>query len=442
MRRPDAQVIRPGRSDLVVRRHLPRIAQLTFGAVAAAVCLTGYLLPMHGTRLGAPSPPFYGFFEPLLTRWTPVSVLGLTALAVLGARLLSLDSRRFAAFSVPLALASRTVANVARHGPDELIRPLTGRLGENDALSSLHLFTEDPARFLGGFAARVRDLGLPVHVMGHPPGSTVLLGGMSAVGLGGAWAATAMILTVGALAAPLVYLLAAELVDEPAARLATLAWIFAPSVLLESATSLDAVYATAGVGTALLFLRSRRSTATAAAVGCSFLSYALLGAITWAVLILIVRGSRRRAVELVLLTVLAAVCMYGVLWLATGYDPLAAFRATSFAYDHGVSQRRPDWYWAPGDLTAFLVALGPLVALAFAHAFGERSQLAAATMAVLVIAALGGFAKAEVERIWLFAVPLVAIAAAPRLRALEPWLLLLPLAAQALIVEVAFGTTW
>ncbi len=413
-----------------------------FVLVAVAVCAAGYLLPRYGVRLGAPSPPFYGFFHPVLTPWLAASAAGLGLLVLAAAKLAAAPGRWFLALSAPLALSAQITVNVTRHGPGELARPLTGRIGENDALASLHLFTRHPVGFLEQFASRVHDLGLPIHVMGHPPGSTVLLGGLSAVGLAGPWPAVAAILAIGALAAPLVTLLGRELADERSARMATLAWVFAPSVLLENATSFDAVYATAGLATALQVVRHRRAAATAGAIACSFLSYALLGAIVWALLIVAAHGHPRRAARLAGWMLAGVVASSIVLYVATGYDPIAAFRATSYAYAHGVSRHRPNWYWVVGDLVAFFVALGPAVALAFADQLSGRSRTAVVTMAVLSIAALGGFSKAEVERIWLFAVPFVAVAAAPRLRDAEPRLLLAGLALQALAVEVAVGTTW
>ena len=55
---------------------------------------------------------------------------------------------------------------------------------------------------------------------------------------------------------------------------------------------------------------------------------------------------------------------------------------------------------------------------------------------------MGGYTKAETERIWLFLVPLACVAAAPVLagRRIAPVLALL--AAQALAVEVLFATVW
>jgi hypothetical protein len=60
---------------------------------------------------------------------------------------------------------------------------------------------------------------------------------------------------------------------------------------------------------------------------------------------------------------------------------------------------------------------------------------------VIVVATLGGFTKAETERIWLPFVPLACVAAASLgVRRLQ--LTLIVLAAQAIVIEVLFGTVW
>jgi hypothetical protein len=80
-------------------------------------------------------------------------------------------------------------------------------------------------------------------------------------------------------------------------------------------------------------------------------------------------------------------------------------------------------------------------ALALARATADRRPAALALAAIALTAALSGATKAEVERIWLFMVPLAAVAAAPALRR-HPTAVLLLLAAQALAVEVLFNTVW
>jgi hypothetical protein len=61
---------------------------------------------------------------------------------------------------------------------------------------------------------------------------------------------------------------------------------------------------------------------------------------------------------------------------------------------------------------------------------------------VIAIAAIGGFTKAETERIWLFLVPLACVAAAPAIERHRLTAITALLLAQALAVEVLFDTIW
>ena len=103
---------------------------------------------------------------------------------------------------------------------------------------------------------------------------------------------------------------------------------------------------------------------------------------------------------------------------------------------------RPYPYWVLGSVVAWGVMLGPPIAAPALRGLVRRDAAALALAAVLAVAALAGFTKAETERIWLFLVPLACIAAAPALadRRLGPILALL--AAQALTVQALFATVW
>ncbi len=71
---------------------------------------------------------------------------------------------------------------------------------------------------------------------------------------------------------------------------------------------------------------------------------------------------------------------------------------------------------------------------------GQRKPEALAIFAVIGIACVLGFTKAETERIWLFLAPLVIVCAAPLVR--RPQLLIAALAAQAVLYELLFDTLW
>ena len=435
-----------GRGTDAVAGWRPRAVRIPPEAVVVALVATavvlGYELPgHHHVKLGAPTPPFYAFPHPRVTPWTPVAALGTVGLAAAAPALLRLPRAWWIAAATLTALAARIVLNVGRFGPDELVRPLVGRIGSHDYLPTVPLFLADPGGYLDGFAERIAT-GLPIHPSAHPPGATVLLATLDRAGAPGPWPAAGLILVAGAAATPLVYLLGCAIAGERAARAATLAWAFAPMVLLESATSMDAVFATAGAAAALLAVRGRIWSAASAVVVCSFLSWALPAAAVWAGIVVWMRRGVREAISLAVAAVAAAAAAYLLLWLVTGFDPVAAYSNTKYHYEHGVSRVRPYWYWVIGDPAALLAGLGVPVAIAYARAVGARTAPALALAAVVLVAAASGFAKAEVERIWQFLVPLAVVAAAAEIDRMRLRPVLIALAVQAVAVEVLFGTTW
>jgi hypothetical protein len=141
----------------------------------------------------------------------------------------------------------------------------------------------------------------------------------------------------------------------------------------------------------------------------------------------------------------------GLLWLATGYDPVAGVRATHVAYQAAPgSAGRPYLLWLVGDPIAFGGMLGiPLFAALAARAVALVRQRAwtcfdAAVLACLLAASSWGFSRGEVERIFLFLVPLALV---PVVRQLWVWRAPLPavaalLVAQTLAVQLLFYTRW
>ncbi len=138
----------------------------------------------------------------------------------------------------------------------------------------------------------------------------------------------------------------------------------------------------------------------------------------------------------------ATAAVYATLALTLGYDPIAALRATDAVYRHGIASIRPYAYWLFGSPAAWAIALGLPIAWLWLRATAVRDPAALALAAIVLVAAVLGFTKAETERIWLPFVPFACVAAARALpaRALRPvlWLLV----AQALAVELLFDTIW
>jgi methylthioxylose transferase len=342
--------------------------------------------------------------------------------------------------SFALALLTRVSLNVSRRGPSELAYPFAGPERHNEYIAAIPLYRHDPAGFLRDYA----HLGpaLPEHPAGHPAGATMLLGLLAQIGAPGAWPEVVLVLLLGAATAPLTWLLARELLDDREARVATALWILAPSVLIESATSVDAIFAFAGTLTTVLLVRgSVRAGALAAVLG-TFLSYALVAVPVWAAGVAFARQGAARAIRLAAAVSAAVAGFYVVLRVATGYDAIAAIRATDHRYHLGAGHRRPYWYWAPADLVAFGLGLGLPTLLASVRGVASRRAPALALAAIVLAGALSGETKGEVERIWLFMTPFAAVAAAPAAARWRPEPVLGLLAAQALAVELLFRTPW
>ena len=143
-----------------------------------------------------------------------------------------------------------------------------------------------------------------------------------------------------------------------------------------------------------------------------------------------------------LLCAVVLLACHGAFAALTGFDPIGTLRATENVYRFGIASERPYWFWLPGSPTAFLVMLGLPTAWLALRAMAAGDDAAVAIFAVIAIAAVAGFTKAEVERIWMFFVPFVCLAAAGALqeRHLRP--VLGALAVHALGWELVWGTVW
>ncbi len=263
-------------------------------------------------------------------------------------------------------------------------------------------------------------------VMGRP-------GGLAALTIG-----------IGALSIPLLYVLARELLDEGRARIATLIYVFAPSAVLHGATSADALFATFAMLAAIpLVARGPlRHAGPPALALASFFSYANLAIGAWAALVRILRGELRRAIVQSLACAAALAGFYVALYALSGFDPVGALRAAESVYREGVASNRPYAFWVLGSPAAFLIAAGLPITWYALRALGARREPALALFAILGFSAVLGFTKAETERIYLFLVPLLCVAAAAELPERRLGLVLGLLAAQALAVEILFFTVW
>ena len=414
--------------------------------VAAATIVVGAVLVLAGRDIGAPLPPTLFRFRPELSLFA-LPAAALLALGVPVARRvsrLSVAPGTFVLAAVGLTLVLRLALNAARNGPSDwwiFFDPGFGQ-GTVEYLSALPALDFGVPLFLDRFAEIATAL--PVHAAGHPPG---LLSVVGLLGIETAPAFAALIVAVGALCTPLVYLLARELLaDEGSARAATLLFVFAPSALLYGASAADALYATLGALAALALVSRPRLVrhlgGPAALALATFFSYANLAVGAFGALVVWLRDGRRAALRLGAAAAAGLVVFYLAMFALFGYDIVGALGATADVYRVSIARIRPYWYFLTGSPVAWLLAMGIPIAIYWLRAITAREAAALALAAVVVIAAIGGFTKAETERIWLFLVPFACVAAAavlPR-RRLVP--VLGALAAQAFLMQVLLGTVW
>jgi len=173
-----------------------------------------------------------------------------------------------------------------------------------------------------------------------------VLGALGAVGAGGAWSAAILILLAGSLTVVRLYWLAHEFLDERGARACVLIWLFAPNVLLESATSFDALFASVSTAAAVYIVRRRVIVAGLLFAAASSLTYGVITIAAWSLVVMRRRSPSWRQVlrDAIAIACMTAAC-YGLVALISGYDPFAAYRATRYVYEHGISADRPLWFW-------------------------------------------------------------------------------------------------
>ena len=321
------------------------------------------------------SDPFYLFWNP---RWPSGSELVALAVALAAAALVVALFRSQARIGVRVAASAGLLLVLALAvaaldgGPAAWRAPLafTGEyphgVGQVGDLPS----------FLREFPQRLASL--PSHASGHPAGAMVLYALLARVwpGLDGAALLT---VAVGCLGVLPVAALARDELGEDGRRWALALWVLSPMVVLYTATSADAVFAVALAGAALAAHRGlvRRSWAWTLIGGillwvASMLTYA--AALLLVFLLVRAAGRLRQDPSWVLGwaagTAGTVLGLAGLLWLATGYDPVAAVRATHAAYQAAPgSAGRPYLPWLVGDPIAFGAMLGiPLFAALVAGA--------------------------------------------------------------------------
>ncbi len=417
-------------------------------AVALVVVASGlYLRRATDTVLGAPYPPSFGNLAPAAHPLLGVSLVCFAAAVALAPRLLDARLRPAAVAAALLGgtLVLRLALAAGRGGTgawDRVFDPQRSFEAANEYLPALPSLDYGPRFFLDRFAELVPSF--PVHVAGHPPGLLLVA---DALGLTTPARFAALCIAVGALSAPLAYGLGRTLLGEQGGRLAGLLMAVAPGALMFGVTTADAVYCTLGLLAAwpLAVPRWRvRALGALVLALASLFAWSLLAVAAWAALLALRREGLRPALLLSALCGVVLLAFHGAFAAATGFDPIGSVRATEEVYRAGVASMRPYWYWVLGSPVGFLVVLGLPIAWLALRDLANGSPEATAIFAVLAIAAVLGFTKAETERIWLFLAPFVCLAAAGALaaRPSRARLVLAALAVQAVLHELFFDTVW
>ncbi len=414
---------------------------------AGIVVVVGLTIKATGGQLGLPLPPFLMHWDPRVKALALIYVVTIAGALAIAPALLT-RARAGLAFALgmyALALALGLSLNLAHEGARGWWGMFaTGRHASNEGpyeyLPSLPALIHGIPYLLEHFAAVFPYLSL--HAKGNPPGPLVAL---DLLGIRSAGGMAALCIGVGALTAPLAYDLGRTLGGEQRGRLAGILTAFAPSVLLFGVTSADYAFAALGMVAACLLVRPRTwalLAGAAAAALAAFFSWLLLAIPAWSALVVLHRDGWRAGIRVGVAAAVAVVLFNLALFMAFGYDPFSALRATSKVYFHGTWRYRPYAFWLFGSPAAWALMLGLPITWFALRALGAGDGAALATAAVVAIASLLGTTGGETERIWLPFAPLACVAAAGVVPAGRLRPILLALSLQALAVELLFFTVW
>lgn len=357
-------------------------------------------------------------------------------------------------------------------GPDTLWEPYRVNR-RSDYIGAVERI-ESPRAFLRDYARLMPEL--PLHCRHHPPGGPLLLWAVAVVFEAGPFAASLVTILIAGLAAPAVYLLAREVLDEAPARLAAGLFLLAPNVVCYSATCMDAVFMVPLVWSFYFLWRGHRGQAVfnGIAGGLTVTLAALLTFSTsfialWSIVLLLLTAAFDRArlqntVLMLFVALATAIAFYVLLFAWSGYEPLAVLRQAFAGQDEvmkgrGHSSLRQSAHFAIANLVAFLFCSGlPVVWLwvrqtwreaRSSSASGARWLLLSFALTLLLVD-LAPLYTLETERIWIFLVGFLAIGAAARLaydhvpHADSPLVLatLTMQAAQTILMEVLLEWRW
>ena len=297
-----------------------------------------------------------------------------------------------------------------------------------------------PANFLRNFPRRQLNDVMANHSRTHPPGPVLFLWVVSRLfgpGLVPAWLATVLFASLATIP---VFFLARDLYGETVARRALALFLLVPSVTLFTTTSMDGPMMVFLMAAIWAFLRATAEHARwwvgailsgLALALASFMTYTasflLLYFAVIAVLAFFVDRPRFwRIVRIVPVAALAALAFYGALYLAVGYDPVAALQRAVWANNELVGTGHGSFVQylqvSVSNLFAFLFGMGFVlvavwlrqvkVAADRARGGGEADLFVLAFPISLVVITFSALYTLEVERIWMFMALMLTLAAA------------------------------
>jgi hypothetical protein len=413
----------------------------------------------------APLLPLYAFWMPEYR--TPAVIFIVLALAIAAIVPRLLDQRtsdaRFGAGLLTAAVALPVALFLIRENLD--------RLGSQFLIYPGEEYFDDARRTidLAGFWRHYAELApyLSLHGRVHPPGFASLLFLVGRVAGPSPFAAGVAVLLIFAVGILLAWRAFATVVDQRAARIATLLLLATPSLLDFSCTSMDAVFFTAAclallgaftalsnggcrwhaVLTGVAFYLAALFSFSAVPLGLFVLVYGI--ALWW--------HRRDRLILLQLcLTLASFMVAYFLFRLATGFDLWESFevaRQQHYQIMDTVLLQRVGAVYVPttfGNVAALLIGTGLAIVSLFARGAipalrtSRTMPLVMATTLTLAVMCAGGLLTMETERILMFAMPWLAVSTVGELELSDSAVMLLLGAGwvQAFTMEVLLFTLW
>jgi hypothetical protein len=299
--------------------------------------------------------------------------------------------------------------------------------------------SKGPANFLRNFPRRLLNDAMANHSRTHPPGPVLFLWVVSRLfgpGLVPAWLATVFFASLTTVP---VFFLARDLYGETAARRSLALFLLVPSVILFTTTSMDGPMMVFLVAAIWGFLHATAEDARwkrgallsgLALALASFMTYTasfllLFFGVIAVLAFLMDRPRFRRIVRIIPLAALTCFAFYGALYLAVGYDPIAALRRAVWANNELVGTGHGTFvqyvHVSLSNLFAFLFGMGFTLVAAWilqvaaaakrVRAGGEADLFVLAFPISLLLITFSALYTLEVERIWMFMALMLTLAA-------------------------------